>query len=282
MKDFKRNVKIPAKEQKNTVPVKEKQHEVLAWILAGLMIFWTVASVFGFIGFARSCDKDDGVVSASALTVDQIDYASYRIVKIPAGTKFSDENNTLSYYNSFLEEGMLPAIITFTSPTTSSIAYHSYNVAISFDSSFLDDADVMYCEWASDSTLKLLQDYYLSVYEPINGFMTVSLSLTYPDPWDDYSNYYLGKAHNVYVEFINSVESIQRNAYNEGYNYGLNKGLAEASDYSFFSLLSAVIDVPIQAFTSLFNFDLLGINLANFFYAIFTVCVILAVLKLIF
>lgn len=280
MKNNKNNFKIPAKQPKGTVPLKDKKNEILAWILAVLMIFWTVASVFGFIGFARSCDKDNGVISASALTVDEIDYASYRLVKIPAGTKFSDETSYLPQLRRYLESTMLCGYIEFTSPQT--LDNHYYNVAFTYDPYYLGLGDVMYCEPTADGMLTLLQDYYMSVYEPVNGYVQVVLEYTFLDPYDGTLQYYRGIARNVLVEFIDSVVDIQTNAWNEGYNYGLQKGLVEASDYSFFSLLSAVIDVPIQAFTSLFNFDLLGINLADFFYAIFTVCVILAVLRLIF
>ena len=265
---------------------KVTKNEVFAWILAGLMIFWTVASVFGIIGFAKSCSKDDKVVSASALTVDQAQYESYRLVKIPAGTKFRDEWNNLASYSSFLEYGQLFGVLEFVLPTSSDIMTPSYyGTAITYNSASLLNIDCMYVEQTPDTYITLLQDYYISVYHPINGLVTIQLDFTYVDPFSvgsDNSYHLRLIAESVNVEFINSVEAIQRNAYNQGYNYGLNRGLTEASDYSFFSLLSAVIDVPIQAFTSLFNFDLLGINLANFFYAIFTVCVILAVLRLIF
>lgn len=54
-----------------------------------------------------------------------------------------------------------------------------------------------------------------------------------------------------------------------------------SNTYTFNSLISSVIDVPIRAFTSLFNFELLGVNLANFFFAILTVCIVLAIIKFI-
>lgn len=67
-----------------------------------------------------------------------------------------------------------------------------------------------------------------------------------------------------------------------GKNTGYQEGVSAANDYSFFSLISAVVDVPIQAFTSLFDFEILGINMQSFFLSLMTVCVIIAVLRLIF
>lgn len=266
---------------KNKKPLpKVTKNEVLAWILAGLMIFWTIASVFGIIGFSKSCAKDNEVISASALTVDEIDLRNYRVVKIPAGTKFTDETSYLPHLEYILDHNILCGFMRFTSPQ--SLDNHYYNVAFSFDSYYLGKADVMYCERTSDGMLTLLQDYYMSVYEAVNGYVTLELEYTCLDPENGSLQYYRGFARDVRVEFIDSINDVIGREWTAGYNRGLQVGIESASDYSFFSLLSAVIDVPIQAFTNLFNFDLLGINLANFFYAIFTVCVILAVLRLIF
>lgn len=64
-----------------------------------------------------------------------------------------------------------------------------------------------------------------------------------------------------------------------GYGIGYQAGLESANTNTFTSLISAVIDVPVRAFTSLFNFDLLGINLATFFGSLLSVAVIIAIIK---
>lgn len=69
--------------------------------------------------------------------------------------------------------------------------------------------------------------------------------------------------------------------FSEGKDVGYYYGVADAGDYSFFSLISSLIDAPIQAFTGLFNFELLGVNLASFFFALLTVCVVLTIVKMI-
>lgn len=68
--------------------------------------------------------------------------------------------------------------------------------------------------------------------------------------------------------------------YNNGYNAGRIDGIADANNYSFFSLISAVIDVPVQAFMGLFNFELLGVNLADFFLSLLTLSFIVTLLRL--
>ena len=66
------------------------------------------------------------------------------------------------------------------------------------------------------------------------------------------------------------------NGYNRGYNLGLEAG----NNYSFFGLVAAVIDAPIQAFTGLFDFEIFGTNLRSLFLALFTACVVIVVVKL--
>lgn len=87
------------------------------------------------------------------------------------------------------------------------------------------------------------------------------------------------------------------NGYNTGYDRGKIEGASNASDYSFLSLASAVFDAPIAVIVGtmqdtngdgvddtrvggLLNFDLLGVNVASFLLAIFTVCLIIALVKI--
>lgn len=70
--------------------------------------------------------------------------------------------------------------------------------------------------------------------------------------------------------------------YTDGFGAGKIEGAATANDYSFMSLISATIDAPIQAFTKMFDFEILGVNLTNFFLSLLSVGIVLVVLKLIF
>ena len=66
------------------------------------------------------------------------------------------------------------------------------------------------------------------------------------------------------------------------------KGFAEAqkmfdngnTDYSFFGLISAVIDAPIKAIRGLLNFDILGVNMFAFVTSLFSLAVVLMIVKL--
>lgn len=67
----------------------------------------------------------------------------------------------------------------------------------------------------------------------------------------------------------------------DGYWIGYDEALNNSNKYSFTNLISAVIDVPVQTFTSLFNFEILGVNLSGFFLGLLTCCIVIGVIRLI-
>lgn len=68
--------------------------------------------------------------------------------------------------------------------------------------------------------------------------------------------------------------------YDYGYDNGYESGVVDANTYTFERLLTSVIDVPVKAFTSLFNFEILGVNLSDFFFGLLSVCAIIVIIKL--
>lgn len=66
-----------------------------------------------------------------------------------------------------------------------------------------------------------------------------------------------------------------------GYNAGYSKGVENAGKYTFVSLLGSVVDAPLKAVSGMLNFNLLGFNMLNFFYALLTCALVIAVIRLI-
>lgn len=62
-----------------------------------------------------------------------------------------------------------------------------------------------------------------------------------------------------------------------GYDKGYDKGLSH--DNTFFSLMSAVVDAPVQTFVSLLDFDIFGYNMSALAKSVLTVCLLLAVVR---
>lgn len=67
--------------------------------------------------------------------------------------------------------------------------------------------------------------------------------------------------------------------FEEGKNYGYNEALNNNNPYTFDALISSVLDVPVRTFTSLFNFTILGVNLAEFMLGLFTFCIIITLVR---
>lgn len=68
----------------------------------------------------------------------------------------------------------------------------------------------------------------------------------------------------------------------DGYDAGFSDGVNDARDYSFFSLISAVLDAPVQAFKGLLNFEILGVDMLGFVTGLVTLSVVIIILKIIF
>lgn len=79
--------------------------------------------------------------------------------------------------------------------------------------------------------------------------------------------------------------NIYNNGYNAGYDVGFGQGrqdgIVEANDYSFISLIGAVVDVPVQTIRGMLNFTFLGINLFDFLMGLIAILVILFIVKLV-
>ena len=105
-----------------------------------------------------------------------------------------------------------------------------------------------------------------------------------PEQEEYYNSGYTAGYNDGKTAGVNSVNTEQYfdNGYTAGYNDGKTAGIASANDYSFISLFGAIFDAPVKTFTSLFNFDLLGVNILSLITALFTLCVIVVIVRFCF
>lgn len=81
----------------------------------------------------------------------------------------------------------------------------------------------------------------------------------------------------------NAAVKDTNNTVNKGsasWNAGYNAGASDSNNYSFLSLVGAVFDAPLQAFTNLFNFDLFGVNMTAFLSTVFVLLVFVTICRL--
>lgn len=78
-------------------------------------------------------------------------------------------------------------------------------------------------------------------------------------------------------------EQFGQQQYNQGqqagYDKGYSAGISDGGNNSFLSLITAVVDAPITAFTSLLNFEILGFNVKNVILSILTAALVIACIR---
>ena len=67
--------------------------------------------------------------------------------------------------------------------------------------------------------------------------------------------------------------------YDVGEQVGIVEGINQANQYTFVGLIGATLDAPINAVRSMFNFEIFGVNITGFLFGLFTITIILVVIK---
>lgn len=213
----------------------------------------------------------------------------------------------LEYQNSFMASGNYnphigPAIVP--SLTSDNVNVNYYNMSLSGSPFYLKMAYRYYGGTVSDITRVRIISYedstWVGYYAGENrvitfGFLVNSRPAVY---YNDFNlpivtsadaNYSLGYSQGFTAGETTGYSTGydagktegQSIGYTTGYGAGKAYGLALGSDYTFMSFFSAIFDAPIQALTGLLNFEILGVNLFNFVTALFTLGLILALVKFI-
>lgn len=85
-----------------------------------------------------------------------------------------------------------------------------------------------------------------------------------------------------------AIDNAHKQGFDDGYQQGLTQGkdigYAQGSkdqgDYTFLGLIGAVFDASISSFKGLLNFDVLGVNMSSFVLALFSLAVIVLIVKI--
>ena len=270
---------------------KERDKRIADVVVAVLMVIWSIGSIFGFIGFARSC-KSTPVVTASAYTADDVMGVYPRTGCLASQTTFTCVGDFSSFRDSYYFG--IPFAMNLSVDDT---YYQNYAVLLTDNSVNYEASEDSLYIFMESSTISVREDYYFFCFDnrfldrqvkielfpvvdsPIECYFSVS---TYITSYDFVSSY-VENAHDA--GYNEGYEQGERNGFesgkSQGYDAGYAKGVADSNEYSWNGLIGSVIDVPVRAFTSLFNFEILGVNMASFFFALLSVCIVLVVIKMI-
>ncbi len=126
------------------------------------------------------------------------------------------------------------------------------------------------------------------------NYNTISFTL----PYASSGIYFIGLGYGYFMlnDFVIEIETTDYNtlyslAYKAGqnsrdpdvsvaYDNGYRNGLADSNPYTFNALFGAVFDAPIKALTGLLDFDILGVNMKGLYLSLFTLALIIFVVKL--
>lgn len=130
-------------------------------------------------------------------------------------------------------------------------------------------------------------DDKLVFYFDFNDLNFVETDYFYDITWQlsvfslDTQKYYDAGHTAGYAEGQDSMQGAIENARQQGFAEAQKMFDNGNADYSFFGLISAVIDAPVKAVRGLLNFDILGVNLFAFVTSLFSLAVILMLIKFI-
>lgn len=136
---------------------------------------------------------------------------------------------------------------------------------------------------------------HLTIFIPLNNYDPTDFY--YSPNFFEYRIYYLNQSaqfesNDFYKQglqdgYNNGYDVGETDGYNngysqgktEGYNNGYTQGLESSERLGFPALITSVIDVPVKVFTSLFNFEILGVNILTFVTSLLTIALILAIVR---
>lgn len=132
----------------------------------------------------------------------------------------------------------------------------------------------------SVDTLYILESSTNYSITPLSNEQFGILNTTIMVPDLDYTILYTNSYNLGYDKAVSEYRE-GSSKYRQIFNAGKAAGIEQANNYSFFSLMSSVIEAPLNAVLSIFNFELLGYNLKSLFTFLLTLCVIVTIIRLI-
>lgn len=110
-----------------------------------------------------------------------------------------------------------------------------------------------------------------------NVFFLLNISMSYQDT--NLGNL-VQQAYDSGFNRASNNYKVGNNGYNQIFEAGRLQGVEDAGNYTFLSLLTSAIDVPINSVLHMLDFDLLGMNMKSFYLSMFTFAIIVFVIKL--
>ena len=205
--------------------------------------------------------------------------------------------NVANYINnqfSILGDDLLFNYETLVNFTTVNIVPAPYRSTIQTNKNLAQVSPFSNVRSSLDFTMNLLYDGYIGnfpcVYSPKDTIDLAGLKQSY----DDLGDRIVSPLYPILQNYRNSIQQSQDQyelGYSSGYNYGYGIGYssgwqegfdADSTALTVFSGILNIAMVPVNFFLSMFNFELLGINLTNLVTAVISIGMIVILLRTFF
>ena len=170
------------------------------------------------------------------------------------------------------------------------LAFTEYGISGQYEESHFYQMFIPYSQWFNGSFIVnvpfnvnyIAFDLFDSAFNPLSLGYNINTGLA---EGLFISNFVVsGRGSNFKVAIDNAHKQGFDSGYQQGLTQGKDIGYAQGSkdqgDYTFLGLIGAVFDAPISAFKGLLNFDVLGVNMSSFVLALFSLAVIVLIVKI--
>lgn len=197
------------------------------------------------------------------------------------------DSNLLSY--SYILQSLKLYQYSITPIVTLSVSSLYIPVSLSYNS--LSETTTLYGNYIKFSGTGMLSSsasVVVNMYIYDSGYWEVSLTTTnsgirYQYIWIDfYQNVSSGliSATDFQLGYETAVKDLQEDI-NNARTIGYQEGLRTADNSTFFGLLSAVVEAPLNAVMSIFDFDILGYNMKSLYLSLISLALVLFCIKFI-
>lgn len=207
------------------------------------------------------------ISDAAGNLVSGVGASNYQITFFSTNTytSFWDSISRVSFEITFKADRSLSFFYRVSAPNSIADPYLSVSFSVSL---FLGKTTCYYTPFLS-STLSP----YITVEPPLT-----STDQGFQDIYATSQQWALG---GIYTQ--DQYRSYGQQQYNQGqqagYDKGYSAGISDGGSNPFLSLITAVVDAPITAFTSLLDFEILGFNMKNVVLSILTAALVIACIR---
>ena len=206
-----------------------------------------------------------------------VSVAKYVCFGLPLGATLSP-NDTITYkFSSPVATEMMVGVydserkIVYFKSFLNNVSSVSFSV---FDYRVSNDNDrIVFYGFVEDSTVSAIDFLVPTAVD--------TLYITTSEGQESYNSGFNAGVNSVKSQYELRLEAVKENARQQGFAEAQKMFDNGNTDYSFFGLISAVIDAPIKAVRGLLNFDILGVNMFAFVTSLFSLAVILMLIKFI-